>query len=146
MNPREDTFRKRRSVVPLIHGALKHLESIETYLVEFNWRSFPPSWLTVVVVVIEDELLVGRWWRAKGGRHDSVHLPHQHFLFGAKRTQDGLPSQVCSLEGGIEFPENDRVFAKLGFEQCVQNTGGGRGVGFRVVGFGDNSVLLGAKR
>jgi len=38
------------------------------------------------------------------------------------------------------------MFAKLGLEQRVQNTGGGRGIGFWVVGFGDNSVLLDAKR
>jgi len=38
------------------------------------------------------------------------------------------------------------MFTKLGLEQRVQNTGGGRGVGFRVVGFGDNSVFLDAKR
>ena len=46
----------------------------------------------------------------------------------------------------MEFSKDDRVFTELGLEQHVQGTGRGRGVGFRVEGFGDGSVLLNDKR
>lgn len=102
----------------------------------------PPSWLTVLVAVIEHKRLVGRRWRAKGRGQDSVYLFHQFLLLGANRAQDGFLGQVGSLEGGVELSEDNRVFTKLGLEQLIQNAGGGRGVGFRIEGFGDSSVLL----
>lgn len=100
----------------------------DTNLVKLDGGSFPPSWLTILIAVIEHKALIGWRWHAKRRGHDSIHLLHQAFLLGTDHLQDGLFGHVRSLERNIQLSKDNPLFTKLGLEQLVQNPGRGRGV------------------